>query len=241
MKAFLLVAGLGTRLRPLTNTTPKCLIDIGGKPLIDYWLEALASEGITEILVNLHYLPDIVENYLKGKQGFTFSFFHEPNLLGSAGTIRDNLDYFRNDDSVLVIYGDNFTDLDLRSFINFDKTDKELSSIALFEAPNPSACGIVELDKASVMIDFVEKPVAPVSNLANSGLYIFKKNVYHFFERAGTAQNPFDIGFHVLPKMIGKMKGWKISDFFMDIGTPENLAKARAYQERKQTAANPDR
>jgi mannose-1-phosphate guanylyltransferase len=240
MKAILLVGGLGTRLRPITDTIPKCLVPIDGKPVIDYWVEALQDNGIREVLVNLHHFPEMVkEHLLHAFPSVHFTFFHEKELLGSAGTIRDNFDFFANDESVLVIYGDNFTEIDLGDFIRFNNNNAASGSIALFTTPNPTACGIVELNNEKCVIDFEEKPKEPKSNLANAGLYIFKKDIFPIFLSQDPSLNPFDIGFHILPRLVGKISGWKINGFFIDIGTPENLQKARDYiSAKKQGSLN---
>ena len=231
MKAFLLVGGLGTRLRPITNTIPKCLVKIAGKSVIDYWIAALYNNGIIEILINLHHFPEMVKEHLVANfPEIKFSFFYEKDLLGSAGTIHANYDFIKDDKEFLVIYGDNFTDLPLYEFINFNKTNSSAASIALFSSPNPSACGIVELNENGIVIDFVEKPAIPKSNLANAGMYIFKNEAFKYFLSEDAKKTPFDIGFHILPNLIGKMSGWRINNFFIDIGNITNLTIAREYQ-----------
>jgi mannose-1-phosphate guanylyltransferase len=231
MKVFLLVAGLGTRLRPLTNSIPKCLVPINGKPVIDYWVEAIQAYGFKEVLVNLHYLPNLVRLHLTQKfPKLVFTFYDESILLGSAGTIRNNYNYFKDDEAILVIYGDNFTDLTIADFIDFDKQNNTMGSMGLFISNDPKSCGIVQLNKENTVVDFTEKPVNPKSNLANAGLYIFKKKAFSFFLTQDPGLIPFDIGFHILPKLVGKIKGWQINNYFIDIGTHENLKKANDYK-----------
>ena len=91
MKAFLLAAGVGSRLRPITDTTPKCMVVVGGQPLLDIWLDAFDRAGVDEVLVNLHHLPDVVRNHLKARAGSqrppAVPTALEPELLGSAGTL----------------------------------------------------------------------------------------------------------------------------------------------------------
>ena len=95
MKAFLLAAGIGSRLRPITDTTPKCMVPIGGRPLLDIWLDAFGEAGIDEVLVNLHHLPHAVTEHLAFRTGIAQGprRVFEPELLGSAGTLVANRDW----------------------------------------------------------------------------------------------------------------------------------------------------
>ena len=115
MKAFLLAAGLGTRLRPLTDHVPKCLVDIGGRPLLDIWLDALASAGVDEVLVNVHHLHDLVEEHVAARAGRApfVRVVHEPVLLGSAGTLRANREFVAGEQFFLAINADNLTTFDI--------------------------------------------------------------------------------------------------------------------------------
>src|ERR671933_1076253 len=114
MKAFLLAAGLGTRLRPVTDTVPKCMVEVGGRPMLDIWLDALAKAGVDEVLVNTHHLPGVVEAHVAGRSGPpAVRLSHERVLLGSAGTLLANKDFVAGEDMFLVVYADNLTDFDL--------------------------------------------------------------------------------------------------------------------------------
>ncbi len=224
MKAFLLVGGLGTRLRPITDTIPKCMVEIAGRPLIDWWLENLILAGVTEVLVNLHHFADIVKAHLTAlKLPIKFIFYHEEILLGSAGTLRENADFVNGESAFLVVYGDNLTNFNLREFINCHYLYNPLMTIALFRTDKPKQCGIIELDANDVVIDFVEKPENPKSNLANAGIYIMHPSVLKHAPEDATA----DIGFDLLPQFINKMRGFITDSYLVDIGTHDNLAKAR--------------
>jgi mannose-1-phosphate guanylyltransferase len=114
VKAFLLAAGLGTRLRPLTNTRPKCMLDIDERPLLDIWLGSLAAAGVEEVLVNTHYLPDIVTRHVaRRRQPPVVHTVFEPDLLGSAGTLLANRQWVQDEEMFLACYADNLTDFDL--------------------------------------------------------------------------------------------------------------------------------
>ena len=108
MRAVLLAAGLGTRLRPLTDRIPKCLVPIKGKPLLDIWCESLLSSGVERILINLHYMHEVVESHIQGSGYKTHvQTVFEPVLLGTAGTLVANNEFFKGDDGILV-HADNY-------------------------------------------------------------------------------------------------------------------------------------
>src|SRR5882724_7086831 len=116
MRALLLAGGIGSRLRPLTDYLPKCLAPIRGRPLIDYWLELLFSQGISEVLVNTHYLAPLVTEFLQRcSWSDRVSVVHEERLLGTAGTVLANKSFFR-DEPFLVAHADNLTKFDARTF-----------------------------------------------------------------------------------------------------------------------------
>ena len=219
-----MAAGTGTRLRPITEEIPKCLVPIRGVPLLDIWLEALAKAGIDEVLLNLHYLPGKVEDHLSaGPAPVRVVTSFEPELLGSAGTLRANRDWLGDDERFVVCYADNLTDFEVSKLVSFHRDRGALASLALFRAPDPSACGIAELDEQGRVTGFVEKPKEPVSDLANAGIYVFESAVLD--EIAGTA--PTDIGFDLLPRLIGRMWGLPIEGYFRDIGTVEAYQRAQ--------------
>ena len=116
MRALLLAAGLGTRLRPLTKTIPKCLVPIKGKPLLEIWLEGLTEAGVGPFLVNTHYLACQVEDYVNSSQyRNVLTIANEPDLLGTAGTLMKNLDFFQGEDGMLI-HADNYCLADLSAF-----------------------------------------------------------------------------------------------------------------------------
>jgi mannose-1-phosphate guanylyltransferase len=224
MKAILLAAGLGTRLRPITDTIPKCLVRIDGTPLLDIWLEQLAGAGVHEVLVNLHHLPDLVREHLaQNPHPVTVRTVHEATLLGSAGTLLENRDFVAGEDMFLAINADNLTDFDLRLLVDTHRTSGGLATLALFRAPDPRICGIVEL-RDGVVASFEEKPEHPRGDLANAGLYAFGPDVIDLVR----GPLPRDIGRHLLPELVGRARGVSIGDaYFADIGTQEALALAR--------------
>lgn len=226
-KALLLAGGLGTRLRPLTETTPKCLIEIGGKPILAWWYDALEAAGIHEALLNTHHHAEQVRAHIaevNAARDLTITEAFEPELLGSAGTVHANRGWADDAERILVIYADNLSDVDLSAFLAFHDGHPDPVSMLLFHAPNPSACGIATLDEAARITDFVEKPEHPQSDLANAGLYILDAEIW----REIADMDVFDFGFDVLPRLQGRMRGFVHPGYHRDIGTHAALEAARA-------------
>lgn len=225
-KALLLAAGLGTRLRPLTNTIPKCLIPVDGKPLLDYWFDAISKVAIQDVLINTHHLRHKVQEYLETKRSNTLCIteFYEPTLLGSAGTIHANADWMEDADHCVVIYADNFSDVDLGNLIARHVDSHAEFTMLLFEAPDPTQCGIVELDEQQYVTRFEEKPSKPRSKLANAGIYVMSAALYRDIGN----MNAFDLGLDVLPNLVGRIHGLVHPGYHRDVGTYESLAKIEA-------------
>lgn len=225
-KAVLLAGGLGTRLRPLTDTVPKCLVEIADRPLLDYWFEALQRTGVHDVLVNTHHLPEAVRGFLADKHSAGFNVFeaYEPVLLGSAGTVTHNRAWADDADDVLIIYADNLSDLDLASFLATHQAHGLPMTMLLFHAPNPRACGIAEVDATGRIVDFVEKPAEPKSDLANAGVYAVSADAWREMADA----KAFDLGFDVLPKFVGRIQGHVHEGYHRDIGNLDALQAARA-------------
>jgi mannose-1-phosphate guanylyltransferase len=234
MKAFLLAAGLGSRLRPLTDHVPKCLVPVEGRPLLDHWLDNFRAAGVDEVLVNLHHRPEQVRSHLaaqRGKPRVTTSY--EPTLLGSAGTLVAGKEFVGSDEVFLAVNGDDLTDFDLRRLTDaLEAAPAAQAAIAVFHAPRPEACGILEVEEGVVM-SFEEKPAAPRSDLANAGMYAFRRSVLDLVPEA----TPVDIGAHLLPRLVGRSVAVPVGDaFLIDIGTPEALARAEAEWPRRGVA-----
>ena len=223
-KAILLSAGFGTRLRPITLTTPKCLVEIHGKPLLNWWLDLLEMHGFEEVLINTHYLSEKVEEFINqryvGKIKVTLAY--EPELLGSAGTIYKNKDFYENEDDILIIYADNLSDINLTKMKEFHNAKKACFTMGMFHTNKPKECGICAVNEEDTIVEFVEKPANPKSDLANAGIYIVHKSCYELFD-----EQSFDIGKEILPKLINQMKGYAVEEYLLDIGSLENLEKAR--------------
>ncbi len=227
MKALLLSAGLGTRLRPITNTIPKCLVPINGKPLLEYWLENLSNAGIEEFLINTSYLSEQIEAFVKDSQyQEKITLVHENELLNTGGTIVKNSNFF-DDKPFMLIHADNLSFCDFKSFINShnDRPKNCELTMMLFHTDNPSSCGIVELDSSNRVIKFHEKVKNPPSNIANGAVYICEPSIIEFC--INLDKKNIDFSNEVLPKYMGKINTFLNDIYHRDIGNIESYALAQ--------------
>jgi len=233
MKAFLLIEGLGTRLRPLTDKTPKCLLPINGKPLLRIWLELLSRNGVDQVLINTHWHHEKVECFLsadyaeKKKKWPEIRLFYEPELLGSGGTLLANREWVDDGEPFFILYGDNLTNVDLGQMYDFHCQSPLPFSLGVFKTHQPERCGIADIDEKDMVVDFVEKPENAKSNLAHAGINIADNRIFDFYPPNAKSIRPLDLAFHVIPNLVGNMKAYFIEDFLMDIGTPESYEKAQ--------------
>jgi mannose-1-phosphate guanylyltransferase len=232
VKAFLLAAGHGTRLRPITDTIPKCLVPIRGVPLLALWLQCCKRLGIDEVMINLHAHAAPVREFLRRRADATpVCVVEEPELLGSAGTLRANRNWIGSDDLFWIFYADVLNCADLEGMLQVHRDRKPAATLGVYQVPDPGRCGIVTTNKDGVIEQFVEKPANPAGNWAFSGLMIGTPELLEVIPDV----TPADIGFHVLPRLAGRMVAFPIHDYLIDIGTMENYQKAQAswpgYQE----------
>ena len=226
MRALLLAAGLGTRLRPLTETVPKCLVLVKNQPLLGIWLERLTKAGIGPFLVNTHYLAEQVETFIQvSTYRDQVTLVNELELLGTAATLISNLGFFQGEDG-LLIHADNYCLADFNAFqkAHRNRPPECLMTMMTFRTTDPSSCGIVELDERGVVIGFHEKVVKPPSNLANGAVYIFSTEL---LDRLGADLKMMkDFSTEVLKSFVGLIYTYETTEVFLDIGTPENYEKA---------------
>jgi mannose-1-phosphate guanylyltransferase len=224
VKAFLLAAGAGSRLRPITDSTPKCMLVIDDRPLLDIWLDAFDHAGVDEVLVNLHHLPDVVRRHIAARiVPPAVRMFFEPELLGSAGTLVANRRWVEGEELFLACYADNLTDFELRSLIDTHRQHGAVATLTVFHSESPSAGGVVELDAAGRVVGFVEKPSEPVSDLTNAGMYAFHPSVLDEIDGAP----PKDIGYDLLPRLVGRAQATLVEGYFRDVGTVDAYRQAR--------------
>ena len=223
MRAILLAAGLGTRLRPLTDTTPKCLVPINGKPLLDIWCESLLSAGVTRLLINLHYKSELVQQHIsKSKFAKSVETIFEPQLLGTAGTLVSNKKFFDDQDGILL-HADNYCEADIKQLISAHTNRPSICDLTMlaFRTQTPHTCGILEVGEQNILKQMYEKSYDDHGNLANAAFYILSKRLM------AELDNETDFSNEVIPKYFGKVLVVETSETFIDIGTPETYALAQ--------------
>jgi mannose-1-phosphate guanylyltransferase len=224
MKAFLLAGGLGTRLRPLTDNTPKCLLPIQGTPMLEIWFALCRKYGIDEVLINVHSHGDAVGKFIaESNDTLKVHLFEETRLLGSAGTVLANREWVSRENAFWVLYADVLTTTNLNQMLAFHNKRGQMATIGVYEVADPSRCGIVQLDDSGIVFDFVEKPKVPVGRLAFSGLMLATPAIMDLIPDS----SPTDLGFHVLPRLVGQMAAYPIPDYLIDIGTLETYRSAQ--------------
>ena len=220
MKAILLAAGVGSRLRPLTDRIPKCMVPIAGRPLLDHWLAACERHGFGDVLVNTHHHAEAVEAFLRStRRAARVRVAHEERLLGTAGTLAANWGFVAGEEVFLFAHADNFTDLDLGRFVAAFRAGRRRDTVmgmALFRTPTPRTCGVVKLDGAGHVVEFHEKVEEPPGNLANGAIYL---GTPALAPHLGPGVSDFST--QVIPRLIGRIFGYEIDGFLADIGTPE--------------------
>jgi mannose-1-phosphate guanylyltransferase len=226
VRAILLAAGIGTRLRPITNLVPKCLVPIHGRPLLGYWLDLLLQNGVDRILINTHYFPDMVREFVeRSRWRNVVDLVHEDMLLGTGGTVLRNRSFVDNA-PFMVAHADNLTRFDVRTFIEAHakrRADVEITMMT-FDTDAPHSCGIVEQDRQGIVVALHEKSKSPPGRRANAAVYIFELSVIDFL--ASLQKNEIDLSLEVLPHYLGRIQGFHNSGYHRDIGTPESYQLA---------------
>ncbi|WP_315704395.1 MULTISPECIES: nucleotidyltransferase family protein [unclassified Bradyrhizobium] len=226
MRALLLAAGIGSRLRPLTDTTPKCLVHIHGRPLLDYWLDLVFEGGVERALLNTHWLADQVRAHVaQSPWRSRIDLVHEDELLGTGGTVLANRDWFGRE-PFLVAHADNLTDFDVAALIAAHRGRPAgcIMTMLAFRTDDPSSCGILELDRENRVIAFHEKVQNPPGNLANGAVYIFEPEVIE--DVAALGKPIVDLSTEIIPNYLGRILCVETAGYHRDIGNPESLRRA---------------
>jgi mannose-1-phosphate guanylyltransferase len=226
MRALLLAAGFGARLRPITDRVPKCLVEVRGKPLLDYWFENLFDAGVDRALVNTHYLSALVETHvLRSPWRDRIDLVHETELLGTGGTILANTAFARGG-ALMVAHADNLTDFDARGLMaaHAERPPGAVMTMLAFRTDHPRSCGILECDEKGLVQAFHEKVENPPGDLANGAVYILEPDVLNLLESFGTPV--IDFSTEVIPKLMGRILAVPLDCYHRDIGSPEALRKA---------------
>ena len=228
MKAFLLAAGEGQRLGSLTSNRPKPMLEVAGRPILEHNIQLLARHGIRELIINLHYQPEVItEHFGDGSSwGIQITYSHEPELLGTSGAVKKMAHLLK--ETFLVMYADNLTTCDLRNMTEFHKRKKGIATLALFHREDVSASGIAEVDEQDRIHRFLEKPRPQecFSRWVNAGILVLDPMVLDHIpgDRAS------DFGREVLPGLIAANQpiyGYRMKEGLWWVDSPEDLKRTR--------------
>jgi NDP-sugar pyrophosphorylase family protein len=221
MKGMILAGGLSTRLYPLTLELPKPLVPVLDEPVVSHVIEYLKRYDVDDIVINVHYFPEAVRKYVGdgSKWGVRIEYLHEPQLMGSAGAVRQVADRFTK--TFVVIGCDDVTDIDLSAALEFHRERKAEATIVLADVSDVSQYGAVIVDPNGCILEFQEKPAKGMerSKLANTGVYIFEPALLQRIPE----KTFYDFGKQVFPKMLsdrGAFYGMRQQAYWCDIGTP---------------------
>ena len=222
-----MAAGFGTRLKPLTDDWPKCLMPVYEYPLLGHWLNTLTNNGIDNIFVNTHFMADKVRDFIvSSKFSRVVKVVYEARLLGTAGSLRENAGAMHGD-SVMLIHADNWCQCDIKSFIDFHRNSRPIHcpiTMMTFNTHSPHSCGIVEVNDNNIVIAFHEKIPNPPGNIANAAVYIIEPEVIEFIV---SDTQITDFSTEVLPKYLGRIAVWRNNGVHRDIGSPDELFAAQ--------------
>lgn len=229
MKAMIMAAGVGSRLMPLTMQIPKPMVPMANRPLMQNIVEVLHKHGFNELIANLHYHADVIENYFGDGSRFSvdITYSKEQELLGTAGGVK-NCEWFL-DDTFVVMSGDALTDVDLTNLLEAHKKNGALATIALKPVEEVEHFGVVITDEKGLIKRFQEKPrrEEALSNLANTGIYIFEPEIFKYIP----ARQFYDFGKQVFPHLVkigAPFYGTIIDDYWCDVGNLETYRQAHS-------------
>ena len=249
MRAIILAAGKGERLKEVTQKIPKPMIRVQGKPILEHNIDRLKSFGLTELFINLHYLPKTISDYFGdgSRWGLRIIYSYEPRLLGTAGAVRKIAeDYWTLDKSDLdrncrrpnnylnerpcsfwVLYGDNLFNYDLKDICLFHAVKRGIATIVIHEKEDVSGSGIVVTDEQGRILKFVEKPSPEerVSRWVNAGLYLIETQLLNYIP----SNTAMDFGKDVFPRLIEKgenLYAYRFQKPLTSIDTPQQLKEA---------------
>ena len=237
MKAMVLAAGLGTRLRPVTYSMPKPMVPVVNRPVMEHIVRLLADHDLKEIVANLHWFPETIEGHFGDGSdlGVSITYSREEALLGTAGGVREVADELGPE--FLVISGDALTDVDLTAMREFHRSHDGIATLAALRVDDTSGFGVVITDPDGRVQGFQEKPdpSEALSDLANCGIYMFDSTIFDHFPEPGESKlagpdDPADFAdwaYDVFPALLDAgvpFHAMEVDAYWNDIGTiPELL------------------
>lgn len=226
MNALILAAGLGTRLQGIAPETPKPMMEVGGVPVLEGIIQKLLKLGVLRIVINVHHLPEKIISYVASQPyANQVEIVQEMDLLGTAGTLKKNINKLMHED-FFVLHGDNFFQDDLQELVSKHKRsgNEIVVTMGTFITNERSSAGTVVTDENSLVKEFYEKDPNSPSFQANSAIFIMKPNVLPVINGLSALEN--DLSRDLLPKILGQIQAVPLKGYFIDIGTPKNYARA---------------
>lgn len=227
MNAMVMAAGVGTRLRPLTHVIPKPMVPIVNKPVLEHTLELLSRHSFREIVINLHFHPEMISSYFSNgsKWNLQIRYSHEKNLLGTAGGVKKVEKFFK--DTFLIMSGDGLTDVDLGRLVAFHKQKKALATMGLKQVDTRFDYGVTLIDQYDRIERFIEKPSWSdvFANTVNTGIYVFEPEIFRYIPK----NKFFDFGHHLWPLLLQKklpIFGYEFKTYWCDIGNLQEYKRA---------------
>jgi D-glycero-alpha-D-manno-heptose 1-phosphate guanylyltransferase len=233
--AILLVGGLGTRLQSVVPSTPKPLARVGDAPFLELLVLQLRSQGIRHLVMCTGHLAGQIEDEFGdgGKWGVTIEYSRESQPLGTAGAVKLAERYLQMASEFLVMNGDSFLELDFREFLRFHRGHGGLISMAVRRVPDAARYGTVQMDTDRRVVGFSEKTGTQAPGIVNGGVYVFNRAVLD-----NISQGPSSFEKEVLPRLLeGGVFAQEQRGMFIDIGTPEDYARAQTLYQRLHQAA----
>jgi D-glycero-alpha-D-manno-heptose 1-phosphate guanylyltransferase len=235
MKAVLLVGGLGTRLRSVVPSLPKTLASVGDKPFLELLVRQLCSQELRQLVMCTGYLAEQIQEVFQDGSDFgaTIEYSKEAVPLGTAGALKLAQRYVQNESEVLVINGDTFLEIDLNEFILSHRKHGSLATMAVVPVENSSRYGTVQVGADGRILGFLEKTGQNVPGIINAGVYVFSNAAL-----ALIPQGPVSLERDVFPLLMEQgFYAIEQRGMFIDIGTPEDYARAKKMSDRLADAA----
>lgn len=234
MKAMVLAAGQGTRLRPLTDTQPKALVPVGGRPMIEYSLLLLRHYGIRDIVINLHHHGEQIEKRLAdgSRLGLQISYSVEPELLDTGGGLL-KAKPFLQDDTFIVINTDVLIDLHLDELIEFHQRQRAAATLVLRPDRDADQYGSMDIDEQGRIRRFLDTRTAvqspgPIRKLMFTGVQVLEPTIFDYMDTGMTARK-FSTTRETYPRMLSdgqRLYGFCFDGFWQDLGTAERIRQA---------------
>lgn len=229
MKTFILSAGMGTRLRPLTNTIPKVMVPIGGKPVLEHLILLCRQHGFTQIVINVHYLPEVITKYFKDGSDWnvhiTYSF-ETQTIMGGAGALKHAQKVLEGED-FFVLNGDCMTAINLKKMAAFHKYKKGIGTVLVHDTDHPYDSDIVDYNSDKQITRFFRpQPGDTFKPVSKTGTHIFTPDIFKYIP----AQKKYSLEKELIPDLLSKNEkifAYYSNEYSKDMGTPQRLAQVR--------------